>query len=164
MSDAGNVTAKFSEPERQGKERRLVLRLLDYWRGIAGDRAYPLMNDVHSDDLADMWPFCFILDIDEHKKDPVLRYVGEEIIECYGGACENLHLSELRKNSLLDCATLYVDEVVRKSVPISYGNSFKGQNGQNVLCRSILLPLSDNGETVTLLLGGANYMKNPKLK
>ncbi len=163
MSEAGNATATSPEPERRpGKERRLVLRLLDYWRGIAGDRSYPSMNDVHSDDMSDMWPFCFILDVDDNRKDPILRYVGKELAECYGETCENLRISELRKDSLLDRATLYVAEALRKGVPISYGDSFKGPNGESVLCRSIMLPLSDNDETISLILGGANYLKSPK--
>ncbi|MCE2510694.1 MAG: PAS domain-containing protein [Alphaproteobacteria bacterium] len=152
-------------PERRpGKERRLVLRLLDYWRGITGDRNYPSLNDVRSDDIADMWPFCFVLDVSENADDPLLRYVGEEIIECYGAPCVNLRVSEIRKDSLLDVATSYISEIQRKGVPISYGNSFKSDNGEGVLCRSILLPLSDNNETISLILGGANYLKNPKSK
>ncbi|MGB1548103.1 MAG: PAS domain-containing protein [Alphaproteobacteria bacterium] len=152
-------------PERRpGKERRLVLRLLDYWRGITEDRNYPSLNDIRSDDIADMWPFCFVLDVSENKEDPMLRYVGEEIIECYGEPCVNLRISEIRKNSLLDVATSYVSEILRKGVPISYGNSFKSTEGHGVLCRSILLPLSDNNETISLVLGGANYLKNPKTR
>lgn len=152
-------------PERRpGKERRLVLRLLDYWRGITDDRNYPSLNDVRSDDIADMWLFCFVLDVSENAKDPLLRYVGEEIIECYGEPCVNLRISEIRKDSLLDVATSYRDEILRKGVPISYGNSFKDTNGEGVLCRSILLPLSDDNETISLILGGANYLKHPKSK
>ena len=121
-------------PERRpGKERRLVLRLLDYWRGITGDRSYPSLNDVRSDDIADMWPFCFVLDVSENAEDPLLRYVGEEIIECYGAPCVTLRVSEIRKNSLLDVATSYRDEILRKGVPISYGNSFKNTNFQTFL-------------------------------
>jgi len=163
MTEAANATAASPESvRRSGRERRLVLRLLDYWRGVVGDRTYPSMSDIRSDDIADMWSFCFILDVDENKKDPILRYVGEELLACYGAPCDNLRVSELRKGSLLACVTTYADEILRKGVPISYGDSFKGKNSEGVLCRSILLPLSDDDETITLILGGANYLKNPK--
>ncbi len=163
MTEAANATAASSEPvRRSGRERRLVLRLLDYWRGVVGDRTYPSMSDIRSDDITDMWPFCFVLDVGENKKDPILRYVGEELVACYGAPCENLRISELRQDSLPACVTTYVDEVLCKGVPISYGDSFKGKNGEGVLCRSILLPLSDDDKEITLILGGANYLKNPR--
>ena len=163
MRDAENAKVTSAQPvRRSGRERRLVLRLLDYWRGVLGDHTYPSMSDIRSDDIADMWPFCFILDIDESRDDPILRYVGEELVTCYGEPCENLRISELRKGSLLFCVTSYVGEILHKGVPISYGDSFKSKNGEGVLCRSILLPLSDNDETISLILGGANYLKNPE--
>lgn len=158
-----NVERTQPAPERRpGKERRLVLRLLDYWRGITGDRSYPSLSDIRSDDIADMWPYCFVLDVSEDEQNPILRYVGKELIACYGAPCENLHVSELRKSSLLERASCYVKEVLRKGVPISYGDSFKSVEGESVLCRSILLPLSDDGEAISLVLGGTNYLKNPK--
>ncbi|MBN4016506.1 PAS domain-containing protein [Rhodospirillaceae bacterium AH-315-P19] len=163
MTEVANVTGASPEPARRsGRERRLVLRLLDYWRGVVGDRTYPSMSDIRSDDITDMWPFCFILDVDDNKENPILRYVGEELVACYGAPCENLRVSELRKDSLLACVTAYAGEILRKGVPISYGDSFKGEDGEGVLCRSILLPLSDDDETISLILGGANYLKNPK--
>ncbi len=63
---------------------------------------------------------------------------------------------------LIETKSYYRDEILRKGVPISHGNSFKDTNGEGVLCRSILLPLSDDNETISLILGGANYLKHPK--
>jgi hypothetical protein len=53
-------------------------------------------------------------------------------------------------------AVEYFGEVLEKGTPISRGGEFTKDNGTLVLYRSILLPMSDDGETISGLLGGAN--------
>ena len=60
------------------------------------------------------------------------------------------------EQTLISVTVAYAGEVLRKKVPISRGGEFFKPDGVRVLYRSILLPMSDDGETVSGLLGAAN--------
>lgn len=44
-------------------ERRLTHRLVDYWQQIKGDRPFPMVNDIDPDEIADMWEYCYLIQI-----------------------------------------------------------------------------------------------------
>ena len=50
----------------------------------------------------------------------------------------------------------YLDQVLAKGVPISHGGEFYQDDGSKILYRSIVLPMSDDGETISGLLCAAN--------
>ena len=53
-------------------------------------------------------------------------------------------------------ATDYVGLVLQKRVPVSRGGALHETDGTERLYRSILLPMSDDGTTISGLLGAAN--------
>ena len=152
-SDATEAAA-VSSPS--GMERRLVLRLLAYWRDLCGDRTYPSFDQVDPLEIPEIWDNCFVLDLQGHEDDAVIRAIGERLAETSPVDLVNLRLSELPQDTLIEQATGYVREVVRKRVPISRGGEFTKYDGTTVLFRSVILPMSDDGETLCGLLGAAN--------
>ena len=63
-----NVPAGTEKTEIEGElppevERRLVLRLLGYWRPLCEDREFSSLSDVDPAQIPDMWPHCFVLDV-----------------------------------------------------------------------------------------------------
>ena len=46
--------------------------------------------------------------------------------------------------------------MLSREVPISRGGQFRKYDGTKVLFRSIILPMSDDGDTISGLLGAAN--------
>lgn len=140
----------------KGLERRLVLRLLHHWRDLCGERRFPSFDDVDPGQIPDMWPSCFVLDASAQRDDPVFRLVGDDIAKQARGALVSLRISTAPKDTLIDHATSYLDEVMAKAVPISRGGQFVRDDGINILYRSILLPMSDDGEAISGILGAAN--------
>ena len=145
----------------RGMERRLVLRLLHHWRDMCGERVYPSFADVDPAAIADMWPHCFVLETIEFEDDPVFRFLGEEIaahasVDLVGRRC-----SDVRDASILQATLEDVPRVLRKRVPISHGGEFFRADGAKVLYRSIVLPMSDDGETISGLLCAANCRTVP---
>jgi hypothetical protein len=136
------------------RERRLVLRLLDHWRNMAGDLDWPLPQSVDPAALADMWTFCFMID-DAHTT-PRLSYVGDYHKEMYGGDPTGLAYADVNKDTLIGRSASYLKDVLAKSVPVTYGGQFVDIHGNGLLYRSILLPLSVDGKTISAVLGGAN--------
>lgn len=144
----------------KGSERRLVLRLLNYWRDLLKDeqdfRLFPSFADIEPTAIHDIWQHCFALDLYGHESGPVFRAVGAEFNEHFDGNLSNLPISQLDPDSLTALSSQYYFEVLDKSAPISRGGQIDVPDGPQILYRSILLPMSDDGDTISGFLGAAN--------
>lgn len=137
------------------KERRLVLRLLHYWRDLCGDRDLPESGAVDGAAIGDMWPYCFVIGLNDGK--PAFTYFGDWHGAFYGKDMTGCLLADLTGDTLVERATSYFEEVVERGVPITYGGELEEPSGRNLLYRSILMPMTDRGgNAIGALLGGAN--------
>ena len=139
-----------------GLERRLVFRLLSHWRALITQGDFPSFADVDPFAMPDMWPFCFVLDTTRYAHDPLVR-VAQPGVAGHAGNVIGKTVSQLPEATLIAQACSYAQEVLRKRVPISRGGDFIRRDGLRVLYRSILLPMSDDGENIAGLLGAANF-------
>lgn len=153
---AGTERTEVGEDLPQGLERRLVLRLLAHWRSLCEERKFPSFADVDPDDIPDIWPFCFVLEVLDTSDEPVFRAIGGDLAAFTPKELTDRHVSEAPADTLPGVAISYVDEVLDKGVPISRGGDFFKTDGTRVLYRSILLPMSDDGEEISGILGAAN--------
>jgi hypothetical protein len=142
------------------RERRLVLRLLSYWREIAGERDMPRQGDVDRGKISDMWGHCFMLDVRE-SGDPVYGFIGDSHAAELGADFNGRAVSAAGGDTLLGQAASYYRQVLARGIPITLGGQFVNRRQQTVLYRSILLPLGEGEGRVTALLGGANYRELP---
>jgi hypothetical protein len=139
-----------------GMERRLVLRLLSHWREMCGERAFPSFEDLDPTVISDIWDSAFVLDLAGHLDDPVFRVVGDSYAAYTGASLRDVRVSKVPANTLAERSVSYYREVIEKEVPISRGGEFSKSDGTTVLYRGVILPMSDDGETITGLLGAAN--------
>jgi hypothetical protein len=139
-------------------ERRLVLRLLDYWRRVCQDRNWPAPDDFYPAAIPDIWDYCFLIDLTgvANGKEPIFSFVGEYHRRMYDGDLVGVPLGKVDPNTLISRAASYVDDVVSRAVPVTYGGQFTDRRGYNVLYRSIMLPLSTDNRTIDVVLGSAN--------
>lgn len=143
--------------EAHPSERRLVIRLLDYWRQVTDERRWPSPGDFYPAVIPDLWRYCFLVDLHGGPGgEPVYRYVGDYHREMYGVDLTGAAVEKHDANMLLHRAASYLDDVVTRAVPVTYGGQFVDRRGFNVLYRSILMPLSSDNETISAVLGGAN--------
>lgn len=147
--DAGNDAPK-------GMERRLVLRLLSHWRDLTGEREYPSFSELDPAAIPNIWNYCFVLDIEGHREDPLFRVVGPGFAAYSPVDLRNLPISQAPGACLVEKAVAFAHEVITKQVPISRGGEFLKPDGVKVFYRGIILPMSDDGVTVSGLLGAAN--------
>ena len=137
-------------------ERRLVLRLLHYWRELAGDRGMPSQADLTPEGLKDMAPSCFVLHLGA-AGEPVYHTIGSSYAEELGIDLIGKPVGSTPVDTLLRQATRYWDMVADKKVPISLGGEFRHRRGELLLYRSIILPLSSDGARIDHMLGAANF-------
>jgi hypothetical protein len=137
----------------KGMERRLVLR---HWRELMGEREYPSFSELDPASIPDIWSYSFVLDIAGHADDPIFRVAGSNYTAYSPVDLRNLPVSHAPRDSLIEKSVAFAQEVVTKQVPISRGGEFVKPDGVKVLYRGIILPMSDDGVTVSGLLGAAN--------
>jgi len=142
-------------------ERRMVLRLLSYWRDWCGDALYPSFTQVDPSRMAEIWDHSFVLDVVGHEENPIVRMVGSEFQSYLPRSVRDCALSDAPAGSLIEHAASYYQEILDRGVPISRGGEFIKYDGMKVLYRSIILPMSDDGTSVSGLLGAANCREVP---
>lgn len=127
-------------------EQRLVLRLLNYWRDLAGGRAMPTLAEITSGEILDD---AFILELVD-SGELAFRFIGERQKAVIGSDPAGLLLSTVDEETLLGRAVSYRAQVFNRGTPVSVGGQFQDKGGNTILYRSILLPLGEN-EIVGLL-------------
>lgn len=143
----------MSEPTNP-MERRLVLRLLGYWRDLCGERDLPQRGDVDGRAITDMWDYCFVIEV--KGAEPRFVHFGAWHADFHGADLTGRPLREVAPETLVERATGYLPEILRRRVPVTYGGELEERGGHRLLYRSIMLPLSDGADGIAAVLGGAN--------
>src|SRR3546814_6409770 len=62
-------------------ERRLVLRVEEYWDNLRRDRAFPRTADIDPVELGEDWCDCFVMNPCEPPEDAVFLFIGPRLLE-----------------------------------------------------------------------------------
>ena len=143
--------------EEQGPlERRLVLRLLSYWRQIGSPESFPARAKIDPAAIRNLWPYCILLDCAGKEDDPEIAYIGEGFTNGLGAGLTGARISELPSFVLASHALSFFRETLEKRVPVIRGGQFLDLRGVHILFRSIILPLAEDGAAIDGLLCAAN--------
>jgi hypothetical protein len=153
--DSNGAVVTEAKPQ-SGRERRMVLRLLEFWRDAKGDDEYPHPDRLNAETMPELFPFCMVLDITRSQTDPTVVEIGRGIASYAGDSLKGKRISQFDPKTLPAQAVTYLDEVLRKGVPISRGGSFTDTRGVTILYRSIVVPLAADGETPSAVIAAAN--------
>lgn len=146
---------RVSEQSALPRERRLNMRLMAFWWDKRADRQFPSAEDFDPKELSDVWMHCFTLEPQEPYEASVFRYVGKSLAATSGVGESDFTLDQVPPDSLLGYATRNVPEVLTQQVPVIRSGEFENQDGETVMYRSILLPLSQDQTAVNWVVGGA---------
>lgn len=144
---------KFPTDDDPIMMQRLVMRVMRYWLNLCGERAFPKVSDIVPGDMGDDWESCFVLDAHSDHPFPMFGHLGSEL-----GKYSGVFLSG-RKDwtlTLLDKVTLDVSKAVESCAPVLLEDEFKRFDGKIIKFRCVLLPMSEDGHTVTQVMGAAN--------
>lgn len=148
-TDCGPISAGASLQN----QRRLTWRLLNYWEQARGDRDFPALSDIKPEDIEHIWPYCFILEVEDFREFPYFRYLGHSFAR-YSGIflCGQHELT----HTLLKRAVCHYREAISRGAPVLVEEELTQFDKRKLLFRSVLLPLSEDQKTVSYLLGAAN--------
>lgn len=145
-----------AEAAKTGIERRMVFHLLSYWRELSGGSGIPSLDDLQPEKIPDLWPNCCLVDLAGHAGDPVFKYIGENLAASISDDLVGRAVTVAPPDTLVGRAVANVPEVLRRGVPVARGGDFVQGDGRRVIFRSVMLPLSEDGQTLRFLLGAAN--------
>jgi hypothetical protein len=126
-------------------ERRLVERVLRHWTKTLHARGFPRHDEIDPWMLGEDWANCLVIAVEE----PVeLSY--------FVGVGKNLAVALCSSTSLAGVLLSRLPRVLseRRCLIIEGGATLRGAR---ILHRSALLPLSEDGVTISHVLGAASY-------
>ena len=126
-------------------ERRLVGRVLRHWTKTLHARGFPRHDEIDPWMLGEDWANCLVIAVEE----PVeLSY--------FVGVGKNLAVALCSSTSLAGVLLSRLPRVLseRRCLIIEGGATLRGAR---ILHRSALLPLSEDGVTISHVLGAASY-------
>ncbi len=137
-------------------ERRLVGRALTGWETLRGDRRFPCLSDyglLADGEVADE---NFLIKMGEDEENDIFIGAGAALIEA-------LRINPLGRQvmNVLPSATekglSFCRAAAELKKPIADVGRFTNVRGQDVSYRSVLLPLSDDQQTINYLVGAFSF-------
>ncbi|ODP37086.1 PAS domain-containing protein [Sphingomonas turrisvirgatae] len=157
--DDGIDHAGVSEPRPTigTDERRMHVRAYNHWVSLLRGRAYPSIEDLDPESIADFGPHSVLLDFSGGIENPAIRYLGASLREECGVTAAITHVAEVPSRSLLSRLTDHYLQIIANRAPIGFEAEFVGQRGHNTLYRGILMPYSSDEDTIDFIYGVINW-------
>lgn len=147
----------MNAPTQNSKElhHRSHEQLNHYWEQKRAARLFPAENDIDPDEIAEIWPSCFLIAIDAVTRKIGYRYsyLGSNLIDAYGDDVRNPDVAARLISTSSAPMVKKFDEVVSSKKPVFDESDFVNLKGVQIRYRSCMLPLGRNDGTVTHILG-----------
>lgn len=133
-------------------------RLYDYWLTHCGKDAYPSRRDIDPLDIPDLLPNIFLLDVVGDAQDFVFRLAGTLVEDAFSMPLRGKSIIEIQREAGTPIPVAQHVEVARGGGP-RYREGEMLVAGRDHWCiHRLLLPLSSDGRTVDVLMGGAVFL------
>lgn len=131
--------------------------LYAYWNERRAGRPMPSRADLDPVDIPRLLPTLILFDVEPGTQRLKARLVGTRIVEMYGNDYTGQYLDEIdfgdrRKAILHDYMTCYRSRTMYVSE-----HTFWTTRNISYRVERLILPLSDDGETVSMLLSGLDF-------
>lgn len=132
-------------------------QLHDYWNRCRAGRAMPARADIDPLDIPRLLPILLLLDVEPGSGRLKVRVAGTAVVEMYGADYTGRYLDDIEFGDRR-AAVLHDYTVCRLSrQPYVSEHSFWTTRGVTMRIERVILPLSEDGETVSQLLAGLEF-------
>jgi hypothetical protein len=142
---------------RSQPEDPTLQALFNYWVKLKGDRLAPSRKEIRPDDLPfGVLPQIYMLDVVAGPQ-PRFRFrlAGTGIVREYGRELTGEFADEIDLNHVSEEIVAEYTRVVATAEPVATKWNYVKNDGRHLKYEHLILPLSDDGKTVNMLLGGA---------
>jgi len=138
-------------------ERRMHVRAYNHWVSLLGGRAYPSIEDLDPENIADFGAHSVLLDFTGGIDNPAIRFLGRALRDECQLDSSITHITQVPSRSLLSRLTDHYLQIIANRAPIGFEAEFVGTRGHNTLYRGILMPFSSNDDTIDFIYGVINW-------
>ena len=103
--DAGDDSVDQPQIDIGSDERRMHVRAYNHWVSLLRGRAYPLIEDLDPDNIADFGPHSVLLDFSHGIENPAIAFLGRALREECGLDSDVTHVAPVPARSLLSRLT-----------------------------------------------------------
>jgi hypothetical protein len=152
----------FTKPTFIEAPRHPDLRsLLDYWTAKRGSRTAPSRADIRPSEIKLLLPDVMIWNVGRGPVPHTMRLVGENIVRFVGANNTGKPATAGMPDEAAATMTAVLDEVVETRIPrFRIGKAFWHREKSYRDFEACYLPLSTDGETVDMILGGLKFDVN----
>ena len=139
----------------------LLAELYRYWLERRGERSLPARGDIDPVDIPQLLPHIALTEIvpSPGGKEPRFRYrlAGTEIEQRFGCPLTNCFLDELKEGEYLTYIQSLYRQLMTDLAPVYSESSFETGDSNILLAKRLMLPLSDDQQSVNMVLSGVVY-------
>ena len=133
-------------------------RLYSYWRSLCRDGAQPLRRDIDPLDIPDLLPNVFLLDVVGEAHDFIFRLAGSLVEDAFDMPLRGKSIIEIQKAAGTPIPVAQHVEVARGGGPRYREGTMRVAGREHWKTHRLLLPLSNDGAKVDILMGGAIFL------
>ena len=134
----------------------MTFRILSYWNRIRADKEFPALTDVNISEIEEIYHFTFTIALGETEDEHMVQYFGPDLVSTFGQDYTGSPLIEAMNDTMINNTIGFYEKVIEARRPQSESSEFF-MDGKEVKYRSIILPLSSDGEAIDYLFGTTNY-------
>jgi hypothetical protein len=135
--------------------RHEVLRqLAAYWQAKKGERLAPARVDLDPIEIPALMPHLMLLDVEPDTRRVRFRLMGTAITNGLGRDLTGRYLDELPLNKIQRAMHAEYQRVAQSAAPACSTWEYTREDGRHVRLERIVLPLSTDGATIDMMLGG----------
>jgi hypothetical protein len=151
--DVLDLSGPLAADTPDAAERRVTVRAYAYWASLLAGREFPSARDLDPGDIEEFRDTSLLLDFSVDPQNPTLLYVGPKLRDDAGVQLTSMRPSDVPGRSLISRLTDHYLEIIANRAPVGFEAEFTNARGQRILYRGILMPLSDDGQTINFLFG-----------
>ena len=141
--------------------------LLAYWKSRAGDRPLPARADIDPLDIPRLLPFLYLVDVEPLTGGTMphrfrYRLVGTGIVERNGRDPTGRYLDDFENRPFHETIMADYARCATEKRPVAATRRFMDATGRHWPYQRLVLPLSENGQDVNMLLGGNAFADQPE--
>ncbi len=130
-------------------QSNILRQLFQYWDEKRGHRPAPSRNDIDPAQMVEFLPNVFLIDVEEEPRRYRIRLMGTALVHWSGRDLTGCHVDEIT-----DQVLGALDELVMMWEPWLVTGEYEKKTDRVMLYELLALPLSSDGATVNMLLGG----------
>lgn len=150
------IAVELPEREQRQAEQRLVGKALKFWESARNGRDMPSAADFDRAECPFGSDEVLVIQVGRNENEDMIVSAGANVTSALGRDPTGLSAPEVLPSST-EMGLSFCRASIDLRKPMADVGRFFNKKGEEVLYRSILLPLSDNGEDVDRVVSAFSY-------